>query len=189
MTTSIKKMSLKNKAYACILSVGFIALLADRYSRSQPASAAGEAISPQSLLVTAAERKATPSLQGGSDPSIARMLRGAAQKSNWSSALAATARDPFSPWGAAGSGGASSPEGTAEESTTKFARSHKLTEIVAWRDQRRVLVDGHILSVGQTLDGYKLTAISARSATFENGGRRSVLALDKAPAAAVNSKP
>jgi len=60
---------------------------------------------------------------------------------------------------------------------TSFARNHQLKAVVVQDQTRCVMVDDHLLVIGQELDGFKLIEVDKDSATFEAGAKRVVLRL------------
>jgi len=59
------------------------------------------------------------------------------------------------------------PSGAREpDSTADFARQHKLTSVLRRGNVGSAIVDGKVVEVGEQLDGYRLTGLTADSAVF-----------------------
>lgn len=71
----------------------------------------------------------------------------------------------------------------------EFRRSHKLKAIFQSDGTDRALIDGELLSVGQSLDGFKLIAVGRLRATFARGEVRAELALQDAALAGPAARP
>ena len=62
------------------------------------------------------------------------------------------------------------PSGVQEppDSTADFARQHKLTSVLRRGNVGSAVVDGKVVEIGEQLDGYRLTGLTADSAVFRS---------------------
>jgi hypothetical protein len=62
------------------------------------------------------------------------------------------------------------PSGAREppDSTADFARRHKLTSVLRRGNVGSAIVDGKVVEIGEQLDGYRLTGLTADSAVFRS---------------------
>ncbi len=85
-------------------------------------------------------------------------------------------RDPFSlppSWSDTTAG----REERTLDATEAFVRRHQFRAMVVRNSQSCALVDDSTLIPGQSLDGFTLVAVGARSALFEGDGKQVVLHL------------
>lgn len=61
------------------------------------------------------------------------------------------------------------PEVKVDHTGPDFVAAHKLTGVLESHNGGAVIVDGEMLRVGQTLDGFTLTAVQSTTARFTNG--------------------
>jgi hypothetical protein len=61
------------------------------------------------------------------------------------------------------------PEAKVDHSGTDFVAAHKLSGVLESHNGGAAIVDGEMLLVGQTLDGFTLTAVQSTTARFTNG--------------------
>jgi hypothetical protein len=61
------------------------------------------------------------------------------------------------------------PSGAREpDSTADFVRQHKLTSVLRRGNVGSAVVDGKVVEIGEQLDGYRLTGLTADSAVFQS---------------------
>ena len=61
------------------------------------------------------------------------------------------------------------PSGAREpDSTADFVRQHKLTSVLLRGNVGSAIVDGKVVEIGEQLDGYRLTGLTADSAVFQS---------------------
>ena len=60
----------------------------------------------------------------------------------------------------------------------KFVSSHRLTGVFVAGRRSQAMLDGKAVLIGQTINGFKLIAVSRTSATFVREGTTALLALD-----------
>lgn len=61
---------------------------------------------------------------------------------------------------------AAAAENTA---TDEFANNHRLSNTMARGEHSGAVIDGKLIVVGQTIDGFKLLSVTGRTATLSNG--------------------
>ena len=89
-------------------------------------------------------------------------------------------RDAFVPgpgWGATPSAVGAVPDNHARQAAEAFQSRHVLEAVLVSGDKRYAVIGGQTLSIGQTLDGYRLRAVHERSAVFEGRGIRVELGI------------
>jgi len=73
------------------------------------------------------------------------------------------------------------PEAEASEPqtspATRFAERHTLTSVILTSHSGSAVIDGKVVPVGQTIDGFRLIRLSRRSAVFEGDGEEVALHL------------
>lgn len=154
--------------YAGLLGVGVIALAMDRLVFSPaPAEAADE---PAALLVS---KPAAPASGAGNSSTnavafaapvaepVTYKLKALADSLHLDSAPVKDAFAPSRAW-AGKSGGIASD-------TRSFEQSHQLSGVMLSGRHPSAMIDGKLLTVGQSLDGYKLVSVTPGSATFQAG--------------------
>jgi hypothetical protein len=178
------KVTKQHKVLGGIVLVGAVVLACDQFlirgsSGEESAPSASEYTMP---VANTAPVKAAPVAANPAAPapavSVAQRLRqaGKAQADN-------TARDAFAPpaaWTA--------PQAVvfeADNSVQKFRDTHRLTGILSSGGKSSAMVDGKMVTVGQTIDGFVLTSISHRTASFESGANKVVLTMTERSGAAV----
>lgn len=170
------KVTLQQKLLGGVLVIGAIALSADRLfflksassetSQTSGATASEYAIAPAARVQPAigqpvALRAATANAVAV--VSIAERLREA-----MNSSPTTEPRDAFTigaGWPAATEAATETPAGVSAAET--FKQTHRLTGVLSSNGRSLAMVDGKLVAVGQSVDGYRLAAISHRSATFE----------------------
>jgi hypothetical protein len=60
-----------------------------------------------------------------------------------------------------------------------FRQAHRLTGVLQSAGRAYAMIDGRIVTIGQTIDGFKLTEVAHRSATFESNTEKVVLSLSE----------
>ncbi len=167
----------KTLLYAGGLGLAIVGLIVDRALRQAPASASGEPTRPP-----AGPAAAPPPSAGRTDvtPTPWRSRAG-----DWLRQLpdVPEVRDVFD----ANSLGESDPERTAAgenggpaDPVAAFVASHHLGATFRDRENAYAIVNGRIVRIGQTVDGFRLITIDSFRATFTNGRAVAVLALSAA---------
>jgi hypothetical protein len=70
------------------------------------------------------------------------------------------------------------PPDTTDHRAIAFAAAHKLSAVLKSHNGGVAIVDGEMVSVGQTVDGYILTAVDSTSAHFASGSSVVDLTMD-----------
>jgi hypothetical protein len=191
-------LSKQHKMYGAVLGLALAALGADRVFFSSPATAdevasvmaPAESAKPAKRVVVPA---ANPAIAAASDSldrrAIAARLSELAKSANLDASPVSDAFTPSTAW--------VKPEPVAEAAVVvakpeddgrarKFVQDHRLTAVMDGSKHGVAVVDGTPLRPGQVLDGFKLVAVSARTAdrnaTFERNGTQVVLQLQEAAA-------
>jgi hypothetical protein len=204
------KITKKHKIYLGVVGLGLLCLLGDRliFAGDAPGGADGEDLlirptTPPKKLPDTPHPKAAPAAtptptaaaaaapkaeETGPSPGTAEIVKRLQTIAADQSLSTGEIRDAFKPapaWVAAaasdktgGAGGAGSK--SVETSGQRFAKKHQLTAVVLGRGGG-VLVDGKFLRIGQSLDGFKLTAVEQRSATFASEQEQVKLELAEEP--------
>lgn len=188
------KVTLQQKILGGVLVIGAIALSADRLfflkntsteaSQSSGAPASEYAIAPatrtqpavgQPVALRAATANAVAVV------SIAQRLR-EAMNSNPTT----EPKDAFAigaGWPTATEAAAETPAGASAAEI--FKQTHRLTGVLSSNGRSLAMVDGKLVAVGQSVDGYRLAAISHRSATFEASNSQVTLSMTERSTGAV----
>ncbi len=161
-----------------ILALGFLG-----YDQLGTSAAPGdEALADSGTLLMASTTTSNKAMLANYDDgaSLASRLAATAQKTGTTSPQ--SIRDAFRP---ANGWIANSIDGTRVSAADKFAADHKLSTVSLNGTGGGVaVVDGKMLHIGATLEGYKLIAITRQSATFQSAnGARAQLKLPVDPLA------
>lgn len=165
----------RQKALIAVFLLGLVGLVMDRvFLRPQGGPGAASADSSDAYAVPLSPARTAPSPAAEAQgPGVAERLERIwpDRKPN-----AVEARDPFSlrgSWlGSTGAGSSASPD-PAEG----FAQAHPLVAVVVDGRQSYVLINDHVLKLGEQIDGFTLVSVGAKSAVFERQGQRIVLEL------------
>jgi hypothetical protein len=155
------KLTKERKIYAGLLVLAACAFIGDQVF-SGPTEAAASAD------VAVATAPAAKPLAPAAEPIRSTITTRLAQRLralDHDQALSATAlSDPFKLSKTWGSGSGSPADGQA----WSFSQRHRLTAVmVAGARGGSAILDGELIRVGQSLDGFKLIEVSTQSATFE----------------------
>jgi len=184
----MKKLTKRQIACIIICGVALLALVCDRLLLSDQTGPQSAAAAPRQ---TASARRGVPRPQATAAPApskrtpIRRRLADLAERMTFDSDTDGDAMRPSDAWLAeltpADDVKVAPPPVVGESPTAAFRRSHRL-EAVMLRDRGgQAVVNGRMLSVGETLDGFRLTGLSTTSATFESGEKTVVLTLKLLP--------
>ncbi|HEX8324425.1 MAG TPA: hypothetical protein VF595_10990 [Tepidisphaeraceae bacterium] len=86
-------------------------------------------------------------------------------------------RDAFAPPHVAAVAVAETPRVVWTDRAPKFKASHELQAIVETAHSGQAMVDGRLLAIGQSLDGFKLESVGRLRAVFSDGVTRAELVL------------
>ncbi|HWA49613.1 MAG TPA: hypothetical protein VG742_15175 [Dongiaceae bacterium] len=181
------KVTPQQKILAAVLVVGAIALSADRLlflnssASADTTPAASEyalpAATPTAAVSAGARLSPAPQLPAAPAPaaSIAQRLRDAAK------AAPTTGGDAFAfgeCWRQA-EPAAAAPDNSGTLAAEQFKTTHHLTGVLTGNGRPVAMIDGRIVPVGQSIDGYRLVDVSHRSATFELGQTQVTLPMSE----------
>ena len=168
-------------ALACIAGLGLITdqLFFGASSGPQPASAATSVLN---AVVPTSIDTMTPELpldisESLDKPTLARTLDRVAENRK---PTANEIRDPFQPPSSWQSKPASEEQSQfASHDANSFREQHQLLAVVPNRRQPCAMVNGKLLFLGQSLDGFKLITVANRRAMFESDGKTVELFMDQ----------
>lgn len=185
--------SKSTKVYASVLGLAAAAFAIDRWVIGHPEAAAAAAPPAGSYLVARAgnETPAAPAAAPAADAraelsveALSARLQLAAASQGAAPAAAADAFRPARAW--VGERPIPQPQAApaepARDPAAEFRQRHKLNAVIrrGTGTGGAAVIDGQMLSPGQTLDGFKLVGVGPRSATLESadGGRRVEMVLE-----------
>ncbi|SRR5258706_4961848 len=73
----------------------------------------------------------------------------------------------------------SSPASSSIPDPVRFQRAHRMTGVIMAGRQSSVMIDGKLVVVGQSIDGYRLTAVAKDLAKFAGAHGRAMLHLEQ----------
>ncbi len=185
----------QRKVAAAVLGLALGALVLDKTLLSPKGAAAappgaGQA-APAVLAATGtapagpkpeAAKAAAPGKSENSPGRVSSRLSIALDSPKWTAEQVVGSLRPSPEW-ASGPAAASAP---ASDRAGDFRARHELKAVMSGQGGRIALIDGRAMKEGDSLTGYTLIEVRARSAVFESGSERIVLSLptpDGAPAA------
>jgi hypothetical protein len=181
------KVTSQQKILGAVLVVGAIALSADRLfflnssASADTTPAASEyavaAVTPSAAASSGAELSLPPQPPAAPAPaaSIAQRLRDAAKAAPASGADAFAFGECWRETQAP----AAAPDNSAALAAEQFKTTHHLTGVLTGNGRPVAMIDGRIVPVGQSIDGYRLIDVSHRSATFELGQTQVTLPMSE----------
>ena len=169
------KVTKQQKVYAGLLVLGLIALVLDRCVFT-PASADASDQASDLLIAKPAQSKTESSAPARKATSTAPTGNAVAQKlTQLSESMhlpGAAVRDAFCPAPAWAADGApktpGAPKGITAE-TPNFEQTHTLIGVMLSGSSAAAMVDGTLVRVGQSIDGYRLVSVSKGRAIFRSG--------------------
>ena len=190
------KLSRERKVFVIICALALVALVVDRTMLSEASGGDAAAGDPSALLVTGGGAGAGSGASAGTargastnphrasqpTPSAAAISEMLAQMGERNRRLLEQTPDAFQP-GAGWSVPDLAPpaEPVADVRVETFAK-RKLTSLVAGgRGRGGAMVDGQMVHVGQSLDGFVLVSVDGQSALFEGRAVRVRLRLNGEP--------
>jgi hypothetical protein len=159
-----RQWSAKHKAYAAALGVALVALAYDQSRPAGPRSARAAAIPPVEAIARAASGAGPiPTIDAPDNAgvtTVARRLRAVAGGADPLTDL----RDAFAPSAAWAADCRPAVDGAASDEA--FAADHKLSVVLfsAGGAGGSAVIAGRLVHVGQSIDGYCLTAVTPRTA-------------------------
>ncbi len=180
------KLTRERKVYAAVLALGLGWLVYDQVTGggAEPADGAS-AGAADSLLVAPSQRstkaEAATDLAAAELGSLADRLAAAEPAASFEAPQMRDAFCAVDHWLTPHTPGVRpvplSKTTSAETSVEAFRRNHKLAAVVVRATSPGAVLDGRYLTIGQSIDGFRLTAVSKEGATFESGNTRVVLAM------------
>lgn len=171
----------RQKAFVGLLIVGIGALAVDRVFLRAPQTASAEA--PASLRAPSSPVAAAPGQPQPANPATAPLSERLRQMQAADQPRLAKLRDIFTLT-------ASFAAQPAQDAAAKvdpieqFRRSHRVTATLLNGQRSQAMVDGRFVTLGQSVDGFRLVSMNAQSATFESTDGQAVL-----PVATESAKP
>lgn len=159
----------RQKAFVGLLIVGIGALAVDRVFLQAPHAASAQ--TDNSQRVTASAATAAPS---GSSPAATSLSERLRQMQAADQPRLAKLRDIFT----LTAGFAAQP---AQDAAAKvdpgdqFRRSHRVTATLLNGQRSQAMIDGRLVTLGQSVDGFRLVSMNAQSATFESPDGQAIL--------------
>ncbi|HOB76326.1 MAG TPA: hypothetical protein PKG54_17585 [Phycisphaerae bacterium] len=177
-------MNRKRWIYASVLGIALVAFIVDRLFLASPQAAEAKPASPD-------PGAARPAPSPTDRPQNAPFVNDASLAWLEKLAPAGAARDIFaSPdWLESKQANAQATTAGEEEedsqpgSAEAFEAAHRLQATTVMGRGGLAVVDGQCLSVGETLDGFRLVRVEAGQVEFRRGSQRVTLSLPMAPAA------
>jgi hypothetical protein len=184
------KLSRERKFFVVICALALCALVYDRCFLGGGDEGDAAAADASSLLLGPSAASASPGEKPGggggaarkgedaSATSISRVLKEMSERNRLELERTRDAFQPPAGWTAV------APVATTIESENHLRRfaARKLTSVVAnSRGEAAAMVDGRIVHVGHTIDGFKLVSVDNQSALFESRGARVRLSLSAEP--------
>ncbi len=167
-------LSKRQKTLSAIFLIGLVALVADRtILRPQGGPRAASADFLPAAVGVAGSSGNTPAPQQTPPATVAQRLN---RLVSGQEAGSEELRDPFSlppSWSDTTAG----KEGRTTDASGGFARRHQFRALAVRGGQSGALVDDSFLIPGQSLDGFTLVSVGARSALFERDGKQVTLLL------------
>lgn len=176
-------MTARRKAFIALLGIGVIALAADQLiprsenPEDEPESAVAVAVAP-------AAQKAPPAAPTPANPSLSQRIATAGARSSGQTET----RDIFVvPVAWIGPQKAEQVLAAPAPRTPRFDETHRLTALIQAGDRSGALIDGMMIKVGQSIDGYRLMSVANNVAVFESANERAFVRVEKSAVAAVGN--
>jgi len=166
-------MTARRKSLVLLLALGAIALVADRFIPRSENTALADEPDTAVAATAAALPVASPSPAAPAGPSLSERIRKAREQNPHLSS-----RDMFQvplSW----AGPPKSAQQTAAPTPPRFDETHRLTGLILAGERTGALIDGMLIKVGQSIDGYRLVSVANNTAVFESAGERAVLRVEK----------
>ncbi|MCE9591975.1 MAG: hypothetical protein K8S99_15820 [Planctomycetes bacterium] len=194
------KLSRERKVFLGILGLGLTALAADRFviSPTGPRSAQASIASvvqdsaTQAQPVPAAPEAATAPIAPANTVRVAHQLESFGQEQGLRADETANAFQPSAAWLAEDEASAPKPQSLAPVGpppAQAFTAAHKLNGVMAKGGGGYAIINGRAVTVGQTVDGFRLVEVSRRSAVFQSStGEQAELTLQTPAGSAANPR-
>jgi hypothetical protein len=172
----------ERKIYLGLLGLGIVALGADRLTRNAPADKAREAdaavplVAPAAAVPRAADKPSPHApTTAPARASLAALLRRCAATRPAPARQSADVFRVSAAWP-----GAVAPAAAAAarpDPVARFRAAHRLTGVLLSDDDRRAIIDGRALAVGERLDGFTLVSVDKDRAVLAAKQGRVILTL------------
>jgi hypothetical protein len=174
-------MTARRKLLIAVVGIGAMALIADRVlPRSENTAEAAE----PSAVVAQPSKAAAISAQLAASTTIEPPLSDRIRKATEEAPQQLASRDVFRiPVAWAGIERRAEVAIAPPPSVPRFEQTHRLNGLVLADGDSRALVDGTMLSVGQSIDGHRLVGVTKNLAVFESDGSRVILHVENNPIA------
>src|SRR6266568_71057 len=164
-------MTARRKAFVALLAIGAAALAADRLI---PGSDNSAAETEPDLVVAQAPggaKAASPASAAPATLSLSDRISRAVEQATPDPSSRDIFRVPLAWIGPQKSGA----EIGAPVAQMRFDETHRLTGLILAGDRTGALIDGMLIKVGQSIDGYRLVSVANNTAVFESANERAVL--------------
>lgn len=183
------KLSRERKFFVAICGLAVVALVVDRTLLSEAAADDASAADPASLLVTNSPGTTGPrpsgagtTRKGGETSSAAAISSLLAEMADRNRRQLEQTPDAFHPGAAWSAPDMSQPGPPASDARVESFAKRKVTSIVAGgRGRAGAMVDGRMVYIGQSLDGFTLVSVDNQSAMFEGRSVQVRLSLTGEP--------
>jgi hypothetical protein len=173
------KITTKKKVYTALLAVGLAGLWLDKgFGGASPADA-----SPATAELAPADGAAPGFRSAATGVSLVSELKGMSS-GNFDPLSAHDAFVPAKYWTAACINAATPTH--AQTTASEFQRDHRLSALMLSGHGGQAIINGQLVRVGHTIDGFKLVAIGPNRATLLNGEILVELHMES-PAATIDS--
>jgi hypothetical protein len=166
------RISRERKIYAVLIGAAAVGLGAVFFSSGPGAKvteAAAAAVDPENKPV--AKGSTEPADRGTDSPSLASKLK--SFETSHKIDIPADAFKPSSIWAA------TKPKVEAfiasAQAADAFKGTHQLSAVLVAGTRSEAIIDGRTVALGQTVDGYKLAAVTPKTAMFVSGGNKVLL--------------
>ena len=175
-------MTARRKAFFALLGIGVIALAADQLIPTSENPADGP--EPEVAIAQApAARPTPPAAATPANPTLSQRIGSAVARSSGETET----RDIFLvPVAWIGPQKAAQVLGAPAPRTPRFDETHRLTALISG-DRSGALIDGMMIKVGESIDGYRLVSVANNVAVFESANERAFVRVEKSAVAAVGS--
>ena len=176
-------MTARRKAFIALLGIGVVALAADQLiPRSENPADEPE---PQVAVARAPAAQQTPlAAPTPANPSLSQRIGRAVERSSGEMGT----RDVFLvPVAWIGPQKAEQVLAAPAPRTPRFDETHRLTALILNGDRSGALIDGMMVKVGESIDGYRLMSVANNVAVFESANERAFVRVEKSAVAAVGN--
>jgi len=176
-------MTARRKAFIALLGIGMIALAADQLIPTSE-NPADEPDAELAVAQAPAAKKAPTAASTPASPSLSQRIARALERSTGANET----RDIFLvPLAWIGPQKVEQVIAAPAPRTPRFDEKHRLTALVVAGDRSGALIDGMMIKVGESIDGYRLMSVANNVAVFESANERAFVRVEKSAVAAVGN--